>query len=258
MWGCEILALVCSSVGKLPNVEQKQVAQQVVHHVSRWGKYIIFKLDKGYLISHLRMTGQWLFSPAPPYSDRAFRWALSMRDHEGRSSGYLWFRDSRRFGTFDWVPSLTEYEPFSRLGIDGLVLDDPKEVFKIVVQARKTRRPIKTFLLDQSIIAGVGSIYCAEILYETGVNPTIKTRDLSDDKIREICFKVYEIFMRAIDLGGSSISDYTGGRYHEVLHVYQRAGEPCDTCGATIKRIIQAGRSTFFCPKCQGAEDGIS
>jgi formamidopyrimidine-DNA glycosylase len=256
VWGCRISAMVCSEAGKLPEVGQKQVQNRVIRHVGRRGKYIFFSLNDGFLVSHLRMTGQWLFSTDPPYKDKAFRWAFSIDDLEGKPSGYLWFRDPRKFGTMVWVPSLADYEPLERLGPDGLDLDDPKVIQLILLQAERARRPIKTFLLDQNNIAGLGNIYVSETLYETGVDPTTPTQNLSVEKIKEICEKAREIFLRAIDLGGSSISDYTGGHYHKVLHVYGREGEPCDKCGGPIKRITQSGRSTFFCPNCQGDEDG--
>lgn len=257
VWGCEIVEFVCASKGRTPNVDVEQLRGQTIHHVDRFGKYISFKLDDGYLISHLRMTGQWLFADKDqpvPDTHRHFRWGMAMLDLEGEFSGYLWFRDVRRFGTLDWVPSLVEYEPFSRLGVDGLNLNGAKEAFKVAVKASKTRRTIKSFLLDQSIIAGVGNIYSVEVLFEVGVDPRMRACDLSSSKIKEICLKLHEIFLRSISLGGTSISDYTGGRYHEILKVYDREGEPCVGCGTKIERMAQAGRSTFYCPRCQGVE----
>ena len=121
--------------------------------------------------------------------------------------------------------------------------------------AAKTRRPVKNFLLDQTVIAGVGNIYASEALFEARVNPTTPTRDLPAEKIEEICTVLHRIFKQAIYYGGSSISDYSGGQYHEVLKVYGRAGEPCYECNTPIERMTQAGRGTFLCPKCQGVEE---
>jgi len=255
IWGSHILGFVQSKAGRQPEVSNPQLRGQAVHHVGRWGKYIIFKLGNGYLISHLRMTGQWHFTPVgcpTPYTEPHFRWAMTISDQENSFSGFLWFRDARRFGTLDWTPTLSEYKPFSNLGPDGLTLDDPKVIFGVIAQAAKSRRPIKNFLLDQSVIAGCGNIYCSEILFELGVDPTTRTMDLGAAHIEELCLGLHQLFVRAIEQGGSSVSDYLGGRYHELLKVYKRDGEPCFSCGATIKRMVQAGRSTFYCPKCQG------
>ncbi len=257
VWGCEIVGFAYAAKGRAPNVTAEQLRGQTIHHVGRLGKYIVFKLNDGCLISHLRMTGQWFFTdkvePAPDTHPH-FRWGMTMRDHGGEFSGYLWFRDARRFGTLDWAPSLVEHEPISRIGADGLLLLEQKVIFKIVARAAKTRRPIKTFLLDQSVIAGAGNIYASEVLFETGVDPTTRTSDLGPAKIAQICHRLDDIVVRSIGLGGSSIADYDGGMYHEILEVYGREGEPCSGCGTKIERMAQAGRSTFYCPKCQGVE----
>jgi len=236
-------------------VEAEQVQGRTITHVSRVGKYIVFKLDHGYLVSHLRMTGQWHFSPAEepnPVAKKHFRWAFTIRGHDGKFSGFLWFKDVRRFGTMVWVPCLSDYPAFQTLGPDGLSLDDPKVVFQIVSRAAKTRRPIKNFLLDQDVIAGVGNLYASEALFETRTNPKTSTKKLSQGDISSICAALHRIFKQAIDYGGSSISDYMGGRYQEVLKVYGREGLPCYDCNTTIERVTQAGRGTFLCPKCQG------
>ena len=258
VWGCEIIGFMVSNDSKPPEVTAEQVQGQTITHVSRIGKYIVFKLDTGYLVSHLRMTGQWHFTPSDrpgPNSNKYFRWGFTIRGHDGEFSGFLWFKDVRRFGTMTWVSDLSDYPAFKTLGPDGLTLEDQKVVFQIISRATKTRRPIKNFLLDQTVIAGVGNIYASEALFATRTNPTTPTRELPANKINEICTSLCSIFKQSIYYGGSSISDYTGGRYHEVLKVYGRAGEPCYECNTSIERITQAGRGTFLCPTCQGVEE---
>lgn len=242
-----------STEGKLPAADAEQVQGQTINHISRLGKYIIFKLDTGYLISHLRMTGQWHYSEkgSTPHKDKHFRWGFTMRGHNGEFSGFLWFKDVRRFGTLEWVPSLLEYEPFSRTGPDGLTLMEPKVLAKVVAKASSSKRSIKNFLLDQSVLAGSGNIYSSETLYETSTNPKSITSTLSPEKIKNIYLTLYEIFNRSIALGGTSISDHAGGHYQNALKVYGREGELCDACSSKIKKIIQSGRSTFYCPSCQ-------
>lgn len=257
IWGCKIIRFIAAEGHEL-DIDGDRLQEQNIRHVGRIGKYIIFKLDDGYLVSHLRMTGQWRFVnkkyPAPT-ADKHFRWAFTIRGHDGNFVGHLWFKDVRKFGTMVWVDSLAEFEPFSRLGVDGLELDDPKEVFKICQVAKKTRRPVKNFLLDQAVIAGCGNIYASEALFKSKINPKVSTRDLESDVITTLCSNLHEIFQKSVDLGGSSVSDYTGGQYQDVLQVYGRKKEPCFECSTPIEKITQAGRSTFFCPTCQGEEE---
>ena len=257
VWGCEIASFIYTGAGKPPNVTINQVQGQTIKHVSRLGKFIIFKLDAGYLVSHLRMTGQWHFADATrpaPNLDKHFRWGMAINGHNGAFAGYFWFKDVRKFGTLDWTKTLPGYGPFQRLGVDGLHLGSTKTVLKIIALAAKSRRPIKNFLLDQSVIAGTGNIYASEVLFESRVDRTDFACDLPPTAIEKICHKLYDIFLRSIDLGGSSISDYVGGRYQEVLSVYGREGECCVTCGDKIKKMTQAGRGTYYCPACQGVD----
>jgi formamidopyrimidine-DNA glycosylase len=257
VWGCKITSLIVAD-GISPETSQEQVQGQTIRHISRIGKYIVFKLDSGYLVSHLRMTGQWHFAaknyPAPT-TDKYFRWAFSLTDHDGEFCGYLWFKDVRKFGTLVWTESLYNYPPLAKLGPDGLDLGEPKRLFSIIHAASKSRRPIKNFLLDQRVISGCGNIYAAEALFAAKINPQTPTRDLSREQVVHLCTELYSIFQESIDLGGSSISDHADGQYQDVLQVYGRAQSPCYTCGTVIKRITQAGRSTFFCPSCQGEEE---
>lgn len=259
VWGCEIIGFMQSTDSKVKtNVTHEQVKGCRINHVGRVGKYIVFNLDRGYIVSHLRMTGQWYFTdkdkPAPN-AEKYFRWGFTVRDLSGKFAGHLWFRDPRKFGTLEWTDSLFEYKPFTRLGPDGLQLSDPKVVYKVVAAAKVSRRPIKNMLLDQKVIAGVGNIYASEALFEARVDPFSPAENLEARKVERICAALFNIFTRSIDMGGSSISDYTGGSYHEVLCVYGRENEDCYECNTKIVKGTQAGRSTFFCPKCQGVEE---
>jgi formamidopyrimidine-DNA glycosylase len=257
IWGCEIVNFIVAE-GSTPEATPAQIQGQTIRHVSRIGKYIVFKLDHGYLVSHLRMTGQWFTSskeyPAPT-ANKHFRWAFALKDHDGEFSGYLWFKDVRKFGTLVWTESLYDYTPVSKLGPDGLSLGEPKRLFSILQTAKKTRRPVKNFLLDQKVIAGCGNIYCVEALFASRISPRTSTRELTTEQLVGLCTNLYDIFQNSIDLGGSSVSDHTGGQYQDSHQVYGRQGKPCYVCGTKITKITQAGRSTFFCPSCQGEEE---
>jgi formamidopyrimidine-DNA glycosylase len=257
IWGCEITNFIVAE-GSSPEATSEQMEGHTVRHVSRIGKYIVFKLDHGYLVSHLRMTGQWFFSskdlPAPT-TDKHFRWAFALKGHDGEFCGYLWFKDVRKFGTLVWTESLYNYLPVSKLGPDGLSLGEPKQLFGILQRAKKTRRPIKNFLLDQRVIAGCGNIYSCEALFASKISPLTPTRELTTEQLTSLCIGLCQMFKHSIDLGGSSISDHAGGQYQTHHQVYGRSKEPCNACGTQIKRITQAGRVTFYCPSCQGEEE---
>ena len=257
VWGSEISNFITAE-GATPAATAAEIEGHTIRHVARVGKYIIFKLNRGYLVSHLRMTGQWFFSskdlPAPN-TDKHFRWAFVLKGLDGEFSGYLWFKDVRKFGTLVWTETLYNYLPISKLGPDGLALGEPKALFSILRTAQKSKRPIKNFLLDQKVIAGCGNIYACEALFASRISPTTPTRDLTTEQLSGLCYNLYEIFKHSIDLGGSSISDHTGGYYQDHHQVYGRDKKPCFTCGTKITRITLAGRSTFFCPNCQGEEE---
>lgn len=167
IWGCEIIGFMHKPDKKLTAskdmlVLAERVAGQKIHHVGRIGKYIYFKLDSGFIVSHLRMTGQWLFADhnqPSPNADKYFRWGLTIKDLDSKFSGFLWFRDPRKFGTIGWYERLEDCSGLASLGVDGLELSDYKNVLKIVSSAERSRRPIKNFLLDQTIIGGCGNIY---------------------------------------------------------------------------------------------------
>lgn len=255
MWGCQIIGFMASSDSNIPSVPAKELQGQKIKHISRIGKYIIFNLDKGYLVSHLRMTGQWLFTDKDkpvPNSDKHFRWGFTMKGHDGEFSGFLWFKDPRKFGTLQWYDSLTDCESLNKLGPDGLLLSNPKSIYHVISAAQKTKRPVKNFLLDQRVIAGVGNIYSAEALFDTGISPFTPARNIPSDKIETLCLHLHKMFLEAIEVGGTSISDHSGGSYQDHLRVYGRKGHKCYQCNTLIERVKQAGRSTFFCPSCQG------
>jgi formamidopyrimidine-DNA glycosylase len=226
-----------------PNLEGKEI-----DWVDRRGKYIIFCIEGDYLVSHLRMTGQWFVSIDKP-DDKHYRWGM---DLEGRLKhqlprAHLWFKDARKFGTIDLVEnSLANYKPIAILGPDGLE-PDAEHVKK---KLSKSRKPIKNILMDQSVLAGPGNIYVSEVLWDLKIHPEKPAKDCAD-KSEDICRLFKDTFLEAIKHGGSSISDYLGGEYHKRLKVYGREGKPCRDCGTNISRIVQSGRSTFYCSNCQ-------
>ncbi|MEG3851182.1 DNA-formamidopyrimidine glycosylase, partial [Microcoleus sp. herbarium13] len=207
----------------------------------------------GWLGVHLRMTGQLLWvnrsEPLPKHA----RVRLFL---EGNQE--LRFVDQRTFGQMWYVPPETEVSSV----VTGLKLLGPEPFsaeFSVAYFAQKLHRrarPIKTALLDQSLVAGLGNIYADETLFVAGVLPTALCADLTIEQIERIHSAIVQVLDKAIDSGGTTFSNFlsvqgVNGNYGGVAWVYNRKGQPCRTCGTPIERIKLAGRSTHYCPVCQ-------
>ncbi|MEG4344967.1 DNA-formamidopyrimidine glycosylase [Microcoleus sp. A003_D6] len=207
----------------------------------------------GWLGVHLRMTGQLLWVNRSEPLQKHARVRLFF---EGNQE--LRFVDQRTFGQMWYVPADTEVSST----VTGLKLLGPEpfsDEFTTEYLTRKLHRrarPIKTALLDQSLIAGLGNIYADETLFLSGVMPTTLCADLTADQIERIHTAIIQVLQKAIASGGTTFSNFlnvqgVNGNYGGVAWVYNRAGQPCRTCSTTIQRIKLAGRSTHFCPVCQ-------
>ncbi|MEG4941432.1 DNA-formamidopyrimidine glycosylase [Microcoleus sp. F4-D5] len=207
----------------------------------------------GWLGVHLRMTGQLLWVNRSEPLQKHARVRLFF---EGNKE--LRFVDQRTFGQMWYVPPETEVSST----VTGLKLLGPEpfsDEFTTEYLARKLHRrarPIKTALLDQALIAGLGNIYADETLFLSGVMPTTLCADLTAEQIGRIHTAIIQVLQKAIASGGTTFSNFlnvqgVNGNYGGVAWVYNRAGQPCRTCSATIERIKLAGRSTHFCPACQ-------
>lgn len=208
-----------------------------IEEVERRGKYIVFSLERGFLVFHLRMTGRLIVGDLPVDDARAvFR----------LEGGYLSFVDPRRLATLEYAREL-------HLDLGPEPLGDLSWLPEAL---RKSRRPIKLWLLDQRKIAGIGNIYAAEILFQAGIDPRRPANSLTDEEIRRLQEAIPAVLEKAIRYRGTTFSDYRDpqgnpGEFQGLLQVYQRAGEPCYRCGTPIQRIELGGRGTYFCPRCQ-------
>jgi formamidopyrimidine-DNA glycosylase len=202
---------------------------------------------------HLRMTGQLLWvSPDTPLPKHTRVRILFKGNRELR------FVDQRTFGQMWGVPAgidpATVIQGLQNLGPEPFSLE-----FSLAYLAEKLRssqRPIKTALLDQALVAGIGNIYADESLFRSGIAPTRRCCDLQNQEIERLHAAIIEVLATSIDVGGTSFSTFlsvTGvnGNYGGESWVYNRKGQPCRTCGEPISRIKLAGRSTHFCPQCQ-------
>jgi len=231
-----------------------------IARVRRVGKHIVFDLEcanrnsrkssriRGQWIVHLGMTGRLLV--ASPEVEIARHTHAVLKLASGRE---LRFVDPRRFGRL----AVVRIESESAVGFvapGDEPLDSQIERFLTLFSGRKT--PIKSALLNQKLLSGVGNIYADESLFRAGIRPRRRAASLTGEQLRRLHGAVQEVLLEAIKLGGSSVSDYVDaeGRegFFQLQHrVYGREGEPCLVCGASIKRVIIAGRSSHYCPHCQ-------
>jgi formamidopyrimidine-DNA glycosylase len=221
----------------------------------RRGKYLLAELSPstGYLGVHLRMTGQllWLQRDEPLHKHTRVR--IFFGDQQE-----LRFVDQRTFGQMWWVPPGMAVES-AIAGLAKLAADPFSPEFTVeylAAKLRNRRRPIKTALLDQSTVAGLGNIYADEALFKCGVLPETLCTDLQPAQIEQLRQSIIEVLETSIAAGGTTFSNFLNvkginGNYGGVAWVYNRAGEPCRVCGNVIQRIRLAGRSSHFCPQCQ-------
>jgi formamidopyrimidine-DNA glycosylase len=225
-----------------PDVMAAQLAGRRIAGVKRYGKFLVVSLKPaGYLTVHLGMTGKLLLGGDPGKHTHAI---LTL------DRGSLLYDDSRQFGRL-----LYSDEFPARIGKLG---PEPLEVaFEDFAEALKRRNTsIKALLLNQDFVRGIGNIYADEALFRAGIHPLARARRIRGDRARRLHGAIVEVLSEAIAAGGSSVSDYVDaeGRkgFFQFSHrVYQHTGEPCVNCGAPIRRLLVAQRSSHFCPKCQ-------
>ncbi|MBD2007143.1 MULTISPECIES: DNA-formamidopyrimidine glycosylase [Cyanophyceae] len=239
------------------------VAGSVITQWHRRGKYLLAELSPaGWLGVHLRMTGQLLWLPLqePLQKHTRVRLFFTGDSAEGDrfTSQELRFVDQRTFGKMWWVPPGTPPERvitgLQNLGPDPFSADFTVEYLALKLQNR--RRPIKTALLDQSLVAGIGNIYADEALFLSKIQPTTLCTNLSLKQIARLLEAIIQVLQASIDAGGTTFSNFLNvqginGNYGGVAWVYNRAGVPCRVCNTPIERIRLAGRSAHFCPQCQ-------
>lgn len=220
-------------------------------NVSRRGKYLLLGLDKGdSLVLHLRMTGRLTATrlPVPHTGRKHLRLVLAFDDEA------LAFHDVRRFGTATILPEAEASGYWKRLGVEPLERTFNSRELEKLLDDRK--RPVKSLLLDQSLIAGIGNIYADEALFAARIHPLRPAREVAGNEAARLAKAIKETLRRAIRLQGSSIDTYRdsrgrAGRFQDTFRVHRREDEPCPDCGGTVKKTRVGGRGTYFCPGCQ-------
>lgn len=225
---------------------------QTVRAMKRRGKYLIFEMDDYSMVSHLRMEGKYFFKKDIEDFNKHDHIAFKFDDT------YLVYNDTRKFGTMDVIKKGTEMEfkPIKALGYEPFDLDINRD---LVQKRLHANRPIKTLLLDQTILTGLGNIYVDEVCFMLKVHPTVLGKTLSN-RVDEIVLASDMVLRKAIALGGTTIRSYSSvdgvtGRFQLELNVHMRKGEPCIECGSLIEKTKVGGRGTYYCPKCQPMED---
>ncbi len=231
-----------------PDEFAERTTLQTVRHVRRRAKNILLHLGNGEVIRvHLRMTGDLFITADPRETSPAVRleWGLPR-------SRRLLFTDGRALGKVH-VLSPDEVEKLeASLGPEPLGPDFTISYLRQT--AAKSRLPAKVFLLDQTKIAGLGNIYAAEVLFRARISPTRPVNQLSPERLRRLHDAIREVLTSAVQSVYTAYRSPAGYREHQddfERQVYGRAGEACIVCGATLKRIAQGGRSTYYCRRCQ-------
>lgn len=238
-----------------PQDMSSRLTGQRVERLRRRSKYILADLSSDEtLIIHLGMSGRMQISK-PPYPAKA------KHDHvvfDMASGTRVTFNDARRFGMMDMVPTgaVKEHRLLAGLGPEPLGNSFDETILINAFKSRNT--PVKTTLLDQRIVAGLGNIYVCEVLHRTGISPKRKADKLSPKRIASLVPAIRDVLTEAIQSGGSSLRDHRQadgelGYFQHRFQAYGREGAPCTTpgCSGSISRITQSGRSTFYCAQCQ-------
>jgi formamidopyrimidine-DNA glycosylase len=228
----------------------EELVAQTVGRVTRRGKYLWLPLERGGLLVHLGMSGSLAFGEAT---------APGPHDHfdlvTGR--GTLRLTDPRRFGAVVWSPSAEAglaAKLLARLGVEPF--DAKFDGAHLYAALHRRKVSVKQALLGGEIVVGAGNIYACEALFEAGIDPRTRSDRISRRRADKLAAAVRSTLARALALGGSTLRDFrdahgAAGAFQLQARVYGRAGQPCSRCKGTVRRVVQAGRASFFCPSCQ-------
>lgn len=239
----------------LPADFAERMTGRCVSAVRRRGKYILIDLDDDtVMIAHLGMSGRFTIHNGAPRPPERHDHVIFHTDEGVR----IVFNDARRFGLITLAPAdgILDHPLLANLGVEPLGNSFSGAVLAELLAGRRTS--VKAALLDQRVVAGVGNIYASEALHRAGLSPRRMAYTVRRRRAERLATAVRAVLGEAIEAGGSSLRDYVRasgelGYFQHRFAVYDREGEPCRRCGgaATIRRIVQAGRSTFHCPGCQ-------
>ncbi|MDG1128591.1 DNA-formamidopyrimidine glycosylase [Rhodobacteraceae bacterium EhC02] len=244
-----------------PGMAARLTGRRVLR-LRRRSKYILADLDSGEtLLIHLGMSGRMLVSGDPLGRFVHDHPAAEKHDHvvlDMDNGARITFNDPRRFGAMDLLETATaeQHKLLALIGPEPLGNDFSEPYLVAAFKGRNT--PVKSALLDQRIVAGLGNIYVCEALFRSRISPRRKAGQIAATRVAALVPIIRQVLAEAIEAGGSSLRDFRQadgelGYFQHSFDAYGREGEPCRAagCTATIARIVQSGRSTFYCPQCQ-------
>jgi len=216
----------------------------------RRAKYIVVILDRGGLLIHLGMTGSFRITNSQTTPEKHDHF-----DFITDAGVVIRYRDPRRFGSLIFCEEDPyQHERLSKLGLEPLEADFTGKYLYHMSRARKMA--VKAFIMDQSVVVGVGNIYASESLFLAGIHPRRKCSRISISRYQKLANAIKKILTNSIDMGGTTIQNFAGtdgrpGYFEQQLLVYGRVGKPCDYCGRLISSQVIAQRSSFYCNQCQ-------
>lgn len=224
---------------------------KTINNITRIGKFIIFHLSDNFvMISHLRMEGKYFLKQENEKIEKHDLIIFHFTDNT-----FLAYNDTRRFGriSLSKEENYLSEKPICQVGPDPFMLKNAERLEKAF---KKKSIAIKTCLLDQTVMSGLGNIYVDEVLFKTKIHPETPAKLVTKKQLEEILISSREVLQKAIDAGGSTIKSYhpqegVSGNFQVQLQVYGKGGKPCPVCGTKLKKIFVNGRGTTFCPNCQ-------
>lgn len=224
---------------------------ETIQDIARRGKFLKFILNEYVLVSHLRMEGRYSVHDDANDINKHVHVIFTFTDGK-----QLRYQDVRKFGTMHLFPKGEEElsPPLSQLGVEPFSDSfTPEYLYKGL---QKTTRTIKTTLLDQKIVVGLGNIYVDEALHKAGIHPLKSAKDVTEDEARILHNSIVQTLQEAVAQGGTTVRSYVNGAgdmgmFQQYLYVYGRKDEPCRHCGAPIEKMKVGGRGTHYCPNCQ-------
>ncbi len=225
----------------------KVLKSKVITDIKRRGKYIIFVLNEGYCIIHLRMEGKFFVEELSHPLDKHTHASFFFKEFR------LDYNDTRKFGRIDYTKNLDDYFK-DKLGLEPF--DENLTAAYLKAQAKNRTIPVKTFILDQSVIAGIGNIYSDESLFDAKLSPLKSAKRVSLSEFNQLIISIRKILNLALEDGGTTIKSFAvtheiNGLFQQHLQVYSRAHQNCKVCESELEKVVVNGRSSVYCPKCQ-------
>lgn len=239
---------ICPAVVKRRDFPSDVIIGRPTMEISRRGKYLILSFsDQHFLVIHLGMSGRLYWTIPGEKLAKHTHFIIGL---EGNRE--LRYEDARRFGGIRFIHDLASF--FYSMGPEPLGADFGLEQLRALLSSR--RAAVKTLLLDQRLIAGIGNIYADEVLFAAGIHPARPAGELSEEEIERLYISIRDVLAKGISHRGTTFRDYRDGLnqpggFQDFLMVYSRTGQPCPVCGHPVEKMVIGGRSSHYCPKCQ-------